>query len=234
MRRVFALSLLSFALAHAAAFDVNLEYEKLALRNGRVIENARIKSYDHGNGKVTVISGKNIHSIQLELLPDNVAARILELVPTEATAVAREEKTDRKQAARAEQQARQERDKARVEQKAQDSRQQREAVAESNAENSEVRLFAATTRLARERASRYFRYEYKPGSGSTFVIRQDVTLENPELIPGWPGRCRVQGSIGLEFYDSRGHSFGTSLRSFEVTVEQDSTGATKVVDFTAK
>jgi hypothetical protein len=66
------------------------------------------------------------------------------------------------------------------------------------------------------------------------VIRQGVTLGEPEEVSGWPGRCRVSGNVGLQFYDSRGSSFSTTVREFEVTVQKNDRGVEEVVDFTLK
>ena len=228
MLRAFTPFLLSAAVVLAAAYDVNLPYASLALKNGRTLADVTIKSFDHENGKVVVMAGRNLHSLQIELLPDEVAARVIALVPEEGKALAREEKAGRKQEQREQQKTEQE------------LKRQRDdgAGKQANRENAEAQaranLVARTKQLAREKADYYFRYEYKPGSGSSVVIRQGVTLGEPEEVSGWPGRCRVKGNVGLQFYDSRGSSFSTTVREFEVTVQKNDRGVEEVVDFTLK
>ena len=180
------------------------------------------------------MAGRTLHSVQIEMLPDEVAAKIIALVPEESKALAREEKAGRKQVQRTQEKARQE-----LNRQTRDDRQRAsEANKQANRENAEsqarARLIARTKLLAREKADHYFRYEYKPGSGSSVVIRQGVTVGEPEEVAGWPGRCRVSGNVGLQFYDSRGSSFSTTVREFEVTVQKNDRGVEEVVDFTLK
>ena len=222
--------LLTATLLAAASYEVNLAYEVLALKNGQTLKNVRIKSYDHGSGNVIILVDRTIQSLQIELLPDEVAAKIGALVPEEAKAIAREDRADQKQAQRNQSQATQE-------QKRSAEHQRRAASAareQSQRANEESAALARTKQLARERALHYFTYENRSGSGSSIVLRQSIILGEPEEVPGWPGRTRVSGSIGLQSYDSRGRSFDTSRREFEVTVAKNAKGDEEVIDFTVK
>lgn len=226
--------LLTATVLTAASYEVNLDYEALALKNGQALRNVRIKSYDHGSGKVIILVDRTIQSLQLELLPDEVAAKVGAMVPEEAKALAREDRADRKQAQRAQSQATRE-------QQLRSESQRRAATAareQSRRANEEAAAQAAararTKQLARERALHYFTYENRSGSGSSIVLRQSIILGEPEEVPGWPGRTRVSGSIGLQSYDSRGRSFDTSRREFEVTVARNAKGDEEVIDFTVK
>jgi len=233
IRRLFPY-LLTATLLTAASYEVNLTYEVLALKNGQTLKAVRIKSYDHGSGKVIILVDRTIQSLQIELLPEDVAAKIGAMVPEEAKALAREERADQKQAQRTQDQAAQERQR-RIEQqrraaaavREQDRRASQEAAARAAAA-------AKTKQLARERALHYFTYENRSGSGSAIVLRQSIILGEPEEVPGWPGRTRVSGSVGLQSYDSRGRSFDTSRREFEVTVAKNAKGDEEVIDFTLK
>jgi hypothetical protein len=226
--------ILSAAAAFAAAYDVNLPYASLALKNGKTLTGATIKSYDHDNGKVVVMAGRSLHSLQIELLPDEVAAKVIALVPEERKALAREEKAGRKQEQREQVKTRQELKRQTREERTLDTEAKKQANRDQAEAQAKARLVARTKQLAHAKADHYFRYEYKPGSGSTVVIRQGVTLGEPEEVSGWPGRCRVSGNVGLQFYDSRGSSFSTTVREFEVTVQKNDRGVEEVVDFTLK
>lgn len=234
MLRALTPFLLSAAVVLAAAYDVNLPYASLALKNGRTLADVTIKSFDHENGKVVVMAGRTLHSLQIELLPDEVAARVLALVPEESKALAREEKAGRKQEQRGQENAKQEVKRQTREERQQAAAAKKQADRDNAEAQARARLIARTKQLAREKADYYFRYEYKPGSGSSVVIRQGVTLGEPEEVSGWPGRCRVSGNVGLQFYDSRGSSFSTTVREFEVTVQKNARGVEEVVDFTLK
>jgi hypothetical protein len=59
-----------------------------------------------------------------------------------------------------------------------------------------------------------------------------MELSEPEDIIGWMGRQRVKGLIMLEYYDSKGRSFNSMMAHFEVIVETDDKGQSKVIDFT--
>ena len=234
MLRAFIPFFLSATVAFAAAYDVNLPYASLALKNGRTLADVTIRSFDHENGKVVVMAGRSLHSLQIELLPDEVAARVIALVPEESKALAREEKAGRKQDQRAQGKARQELKRQTREERQLDAAARKQANRDQAEAQDRARLVARTKQLARAKADHYFRYEYKPGSGSSVVIRQGVTLGEPEEVSGWPGRCRVSGNVGLQFYDSRGSSFSTTVREFEVTVQKNARGVEEVVDFTLK
>jgi len=234
MFRSFTPFILSAAVAFAAAYDVNLPYASLALKNGRTLTDATIKSFDHENGKVVVMAGRSLHSLQIEMLPDEVAARVIALVPEESKALAREEKAGRKQEQRGQVKTKQELKRQTQEDRQRDAEARKQVNRENVEAQARARLIARTKQLAREKADHYFRYEYKPGSGSSVVIRQGVTLGEPEEISGWAGRCRVSGNVGLQFYDSRGSSFSTTVREFEVTVQRNDRGVEEVVDFTLK
>jgi len=233
MIRAFTPFILSAAAAFAAAYDVNLPYASLALKNGRTLTDVTIKSFDHENGKVVVMAARELHSLQIEMLPDDVAAKVIALVPEESKALAREEKASRKQ-----EQREQEKSKQELKRQTREERQRASEMSKpsnrDNADQARTRLLARTKQLAREKADYYFRYEYQPGSGSSVVIRQGVMVGEPEEVTGWSGRCRIKGSVGLQFYDSRGSSFSTTVREFEVTVQRNDRGVEEVVDFTLK
>ena len=220
--------------ASAAPYVVDLKFETLALRNGQTLKNGVIKSYDHANGKVVIHVNREITSLQLEMLPEEMGARVISLVPDEVKDAARQEKADRKQDKRtsaldAAAQAKQDADR-RARATAEAKARAEQTMQTYDKEN--VRRKAKS--LARDRADRYYRYEMKPGSGSAYILESSYQLSEPEEVPGWDRRYRIKGSVGLEYYDTRGRGLETSTSKFEVLVGPDSNGNIVALDFTAK
>lgn len=73
---------------------------------------------------------------------------------------------------------------------------------------------------ALRRARNYFRFEFPLGSSSSIVSLGEIELTTPQLVPGWEGRCRTEGQVLLEIYDSRGRSFQRRTSRFEVVTER--------------
>lgn len=222
------------AVAVATPHKVELAFETLALKNGKTLPNGTVRSYDPASGNVVVMSGRSIVSLQIELLPDEVAARIAALVPSESKDEARAAREERRRTAQ-EQKKQNERGAARAAAeaaRAKDARQARQH--ESQEELRQAKISRAAREAAAARARRYFTYESKPGSGATVTVRREVEVEEPVPVTGWPDRYRVKGSIGLEYYDSKGRSFNNSIRDFEVIVQGDERGNVKVVDFSPR
>jgi hypothetical protein len=213
--------------------QVGLSFPVIHLKNGKDINAAEIKTFDASSGRVVILSDRSIASIQIQLLPDDVAARIISLVPPEPPArpppsASMQYGSESPQGAAvsgamARRVVPQSRDRQPVVQSGSDERSESELVERSNRE---------IKRLAKSRAYKYYRYEMRPGSGYVAVTESSIELEEPEEIPGWPGRRRVRGEIALEFFDSVGRSFNSTTGRFEVTTETNGKGATKVVDFT--
>jgi hypothetical protein len=59
-----------------------------------------------------------------------------------------------------------------------------------------------------------------------------IQLHPPRPIANWPGRHRVQGRVGLRFYDSGKGSFDTRVRQFTAEVRTLPEGDWEVVSFT--
>lgn len=225
---------LMVASASAAPHVVDLKFEKLELRNGQKFQAGAIKSYDHANGKIVIHANRQILSVQIELLPEELAQTVISLVPEEAKQEKREQKAERKEQNRTASQRSAAANKA-----ANDAWARNGAVAKANAEAAkqaaakEDAVIRAKS-LARERANRFYRYELKPGSGSVYIIGAGVQLDEPIEVAGWDRRYRVTGSVGLEYYDSRGRSFQILTKKFEVLVGPDSYGNVVALDFSEK
>lgn len=237
MKRTFAcLALWAFVALHSLAIGkphtLDLVFEKLELKNGRTLAAGKIRSYDPSTGRTVVFVSREVVSLQIELLPDELQQRIVSLAPSESREAQRElrENERREESAAAEQRRRElaeERSKVRRQAAESDA-----ARVEGTAEQLAQKHIAAAKRAAYTRADRYYRYEMKLGSGATFVVRRDIELTEPEAVPGWENRYRIKGTIGLEFFDSRGSSFSNALRSFEVIVKGVERGNAAVLDFT--
>lgn len=229
--------MLGFALlaaAWAAPHKIEMPVENLVLKNGQKYANGTIQSFDHASGKVVLMADRKITSLQLELLPDELADRIIAMVPDETQDAIRAEKSARKQQEADAARTKAAQEKARAEELSRGAAEGRARAAETAKETKQEQMKAETTRLARTRADRYFRYEFRPGSGATVQIRRDIDLEEPVEVAGWANRYRVQGQIGLEYYDSKGRSFNSTVQRFEVTAQGDNQGRMTVVDFTVK
>jgi hypothetical protein len=232
------LSVLLFGLlvvsASAAPHVIDLKFENLTLRNGQKLQNGTIKSYDHANGKVVINADRQITSIQIELLPADVAERVISLVPEEVKDNARQEKADRKQQKKtsAQNSAAQTKSANDAWLKANADAGVRSEEAKKVREKESVRQQAKS--LAYSRANRYFRYELKPGSGSVYITGSGIQMEEPIEVTGWDRRYRVAGTVGLEYYDTRGRSFQTLTSRFEVIVGPDSNGSVVALDISVK
>lgn len=223
-----------FTMVAAAPHKIELAVDDLVLKNGQRFVSGTIRSYDHANGKVVLMADRKIVSIQLELLPDDLAEKIIAMVPEESKDETRTEKSERHRKQAEAKRNSEAAAKARTEETNRRRAESQARAAEATKASRHDQMKAETSRLARSRADRYFRYEFKPGSGATVQIRRDIDLEEPEEVAGWPNRFRVQGQIGLEYYDSKGRSFSTTSQRFEVTAQGDDRGKMTIVDFTVK
>lgn len=230
LRRVFAaLAITIVASVHGAPQKVDIAFDSLALKNGRTLSQGVVKTYDPETRRVVIVCGKDITSIPPGLLPDDLASQLDRIVPRGPS------RSENEPPRRAPAHTADRRNQDATPPKAAESRSDAPATNEAkqrDALNSLIKRRAKEA--ASRRADRYFRYEMKPGSGATFVIRRDVEVEEPQEVPGWDRRYRVRGTIGLEFYDSKGNSFNSTIRSFEVMVEGDKDGNVNVVDFSQR
>jgi hypothetical protein len=230
MKAKTVLFLVACATASAVPHKVDVRFESLALRNGTTLSQGTIKSYDPATGRVVLQAARAITSCQIELLPDDVAAQVVSLVPDAETDAAMTAKARRETNERAAQEiARKNREQQAEAAKARAA----QAKSETPARPDDA-VQTRAKRMAYEKAYRYYRYEFKPASGSIAIIGQGVQVDEPVAVAGWDRRYRVTGNVGLEFYDSRGRSFDRTTRAFEVLVGPDSNGNPVVLDFTAK
>lgn len=212
---------------------VDLKVESLELKNGKNLGAATIKSLDHETGTVIVMSDRSLASVQLELLPDQVAERVVALVPPESKAIARDRELDRdrgRREAKADAEAR----SRRIEAQLKADRETRSGNAQIQIEAQRKAQETARVKAAARRAmERHFRYDFVIGP-STWVFRTEIELEEPEPMAGWPGRHRIRGTAGIQYYVSRGESLNSMRRDFEVTMRENERGALEASDITIK
>jgi hypothetical protein len=212
---------------------VDIHVDSIQLKNGKKFTNADIKSYDHQTGNVVIMANRSITSIQLELLPDELAERIVSLVPAEAKSLARDDRLAR------ESEARITKTKADAERKRQEAqlkaeRERRSGEAQVNlAAQRERQTLSRVMAVAERRAARYFKYEFNLGT-SVYVFKTDLDFEEPEPVTGWPDRYRVKGKAGISYYVSKGSSLNSLARDFEVTVQANPKGVLEAVDVTCR
>ena len=212
---------------------VEIHVDSVQLKNGKKFSNADIKSYDHQTGNVVIMANRSITSIQLELLPDELAERIVSLVPAEAKSLARDDRLARESEARiAKAKADAESKKRDAQVKAQ--REERKADAQADlAAQRERQTLSRVMAVAERRAARYFKYEFNLGT-SVYVFDTDFDFEEPEAVTGWPDRYRVRGKAGIRYYVSKGSSLNTLARDFEITIQANPKGVFEAVDFTCR
>ncbi len=205
----------------AAVVEVNLPYKTLRLKDGMLFTDAAVKSFNTNAGTVVLVVNKDLISLRTSLLPDDVNTRLKELTPVlskeEQEAEKEQEAADRKKAA----------DTAERRQKMAEEDAQAVRAANRNlnvkvAEQTAVKADASldyVAKFAEERAKSYFNYQDDPYSNIGAVVGSDILLENPEPVPGWPGRYRVEGTANRQFINSRSSGFGRGHKEFEMLIQ---------------
>ena len=74
-------------------------------------------------------------------------------------------------------------------------------------------------KFAESRARAYFKYQDAPNSNIGAVVSSDIFLENPEPVPGWTGRYRVEGVAYRQYINNQASGFGRSGQQFEILIQ---------------
>lgn len=82
--------------------------------------------------------------------------------------------------------------------------------------------------FVREHVEFYFTHAYRPGTGAVIMLSNMILLREPQPIANWPGRHRVQGRMGLRYYESGMGSFATRTRNFTAEVRQLPSGESEL------
>lgn len=220
-RLLLPLALLLTVPAAALVVDVNLPYKELRLKDGMLFTDVAVRSFNTLTGTATLVVSKDLISVRTTLLPDEVAARLKALAPVqtpeEIEAEKKQDAADRLKAAETA-----ERRQKQAEDEAQAARAASRSLNVKTAGETAVqpdRVLAEVAKFAEERAKAYFKYQDDPLSNIGAVVGSDIFFENPEPVPGWTGRYRVEGKAYRQFINNQASGFGRSAKEFEILVQ---------------
>jgi hypothetical protein len=228
---------LAFAIkAAAVVIDVNLPYKDLHLKDGTVMTEVAIKSFNSIAGTALLLADRQLISVQTSLLPDEVRTRLDGLVPNLsseelAAAKTREAEIYDKAVKRAEH---------RQELAEEEARKNREANRDLNvklAENAATKndkLMEEVAKVAATQAKIYFKYQDDPLSNIGAVTGSDLQLDDPEPVPGWTGRYRVSGTAYRQYINNQGSGFGRGAKDFEMLIQTSDRKKPEIVDIRVK
>jgi hypothetical protein len=238
MFRRFLLPLICLLAAKATALvvDVNLPYKELRLKDGMLFNEVTVRSINTAAGTVVLFTNGELISVRTSLLPDEVNARLQTLAPAqskeEQAEEKRQEEADRKKAAE-----KSERRQHMAEEDAQAARAASRTLNVKAAEQAATRAdrtLAEVARFAQERAQAYFKYRDDPHSNIGAVIGSDIFLENPEPVPGWTGRYRVEGSAYRQYINNQASGFGRGGKEFEMLIQTSEIKKPEIVEIRIK
>lgn len=211
--------LFCFAFLVARAEDVPLQFKRIELYDGRTLNNVTIKTYDPSAGRVLVVADGMASMIPLKVFPVPLDKQISETAPRSGSSTATVTQKAPSPGPTSPQPV----------QRAPNADRTYLDAAENARAEADLRQHA---QVARTRAERYFRYEYRLGSNAVRVRSVDLDTRPPESVSGWTGRYRTNGKAYIEYFDSAGWSHSRTNASFEVVTEQKATGHIEAVDFT--
>ena len=233
--------LLPFALAlaikaTALVIDVNLPYKELRLKDGTVLNDAAVKSFNSTADTALVLSDKGLVSLPTSLLPDAVNTRLKELAPALskeelAAAKAREAERYDKAAKKAERRQQEAEDEARAAREA--NRNLNVKRAETTGTNPD-KLLEEVAKVAAAQAKIYFTYQDDPHSNIGAVIKSDLQMDDPEPVPGWAGRYRVSGTAYRQYINNQSSGFGRGSKEFEILIQTSDRKKPEIVDIWVK
>lgn len=221
IRRLFSLACLVAVSVSAVVVEVNLPYKELRLKDGMLFTDVAVKSFNTSAGTVILQANKELISLRTSLLPADVSARLKELTPVqseeEQEAEKQQEAADRKKAAEnAERRQKMAEEDAHAARAA--NRNLNVKVAEQVAAKADNTL-EAVAKFAGERAHAYFKYQDDPLSNIGAVVGSDISLQNPEPVPGWTGRYRVEGTAYRQYINNQASGFGRGAKEFEILIQ---------------
>lgn len=231
------LAMLLAVQAAAVVVEVQLPYKDLRLKDGTLLTEVAIKSFNTSAGTALLLVKKDLISVRMSLLPDEVSARLKELTPVlskeEQEAEKKQEVEARQLAARnAERRQQQAENEVRADRAA--SRQVNVQAREQADKRNADRLVEEVAVVAEARARVYFKYEDDPHSNIGAVVSGDLSLEAPEPVPGWTGRYRVTGTAYRQYINNQASGYGRGHKDFEILIDTADKGKPKVVDIRVK
>ena len=105
------------------------------------------------------------------------------------------------------------------------------------AEQTATRLEALpdeVARFAEQRAQAYFKYQADPLSNIGLVVGSDIYLKDPEPVPGWSGRYRVEGTAYRQYLNNQASGFDRSRKEFEMLIQTHETKQPEIVEIRIK
>lgn len=215
----------------AETVEVSLSLPQLTLKNGRVYKPAVIKTYNPVTSRVVFLSGRQFLTVLAGELPDEILAKLKLRVPVpgpEELKAQPEKAKPQKPTQAGGAQILNGRPEATAPLTTAELRrlQQEQADYEKRYEaEREARLRQGVAQVAQDAVRA--RYLHGDQSGmNRIILTSELTLAEPEPVPGWEGRYRVTGSGS--FRDEG--SGDTRRRSFEVLVQTKAHAWPEVVD----
>lgn len=222
--------------AAAVIVDVNLPYKELRLKDGMLFTDVAVRSINTSAGTVMLMVNKELISVRTSMLPDEVTARLKELAPAqtreEMEAEKQQDAADRRKVAE-----NAERRQRRLEDEALAARTASRTLNVKAAAEEAARVEAIpdeVARFAESRARAYFKYQDSPHANIGAVISSDIFLENPEPVPGWGGRFRVEGVAYRQFINNQASGFGRSGQEFEILIQTHEHKKPEIVEIRIK
>ena len=236
LRFLFPVGALLAAQAMAVVVDVNLPYKNLQLKNGLSFADVVVRSINTTAGTAMLLVEKDLVSVRTSQLPDEVAARLKELTPTQtpeevAEAKAQEAASRKVAAERAERRQRMAEDEAQAVRAA--SRNLNLKAAAETAAKREA-LPDEVAKFAEQRARAYFRYQADPHSNIGAVVSSDLMFDDPEPVPGWGGRYRVEGVAYRQYINNQSSGFGRDGQEFEILIQTHERKKPEIVEIRIK
>jgi hypothetical protein len=222
--------------AGAAVVEVNLPFKTLRLKDGIVLTDVAVKSFNTVTGTAMLLVEKDLVSVRTSQLPDDLRAKLQEIAPPltadEQEAEKLQAAADRKKALEnAERRQRLAEDEAaaiRAASRDQNVRAAADRAARREALPDEIAMFAES------RARAFFRYQSDPHSNIGAVINSDIFLENPEPVPGWGGRWRVEGVAYRQYINNQASGFGRSGQEFEILIQAHESKRPEIIEIRVK
>jgi len=237
IRRLLPLACLLAVSASAIVVEVNLPYKELRLKDGMLFTDVAVRSFNTTAGTVVLLAkNKELISLRTSLLPADVSTRLKELTPVQS----KEEQEAEKLQEAAERKKATENAERRQKMAEEDAQAARAASRNLNvkvAEHTAVRTddtLATVAKFAEERAHAYFKYQDDPHSNIGAVVGSDISLKNPEPVPGWTGRYRVEGTAYRQYINNQASGFGRGAKEFEILIQTRDGKTPEIVEIRIK
>lgn len=197
----------------AAAGEAPLKLARLELADGRALTNVVVKSYDAVSGRLLLVADGTAMLIPVSLVPAPFGERLKADAPRAGSSMSVVPAAPDAGPAPA------------------PAAPPAAPAATPAAGADDAAAIADHRQVAEERARQYYEFEFMAGSGAVSVTKLDIQTRPPEPVPGWPGRYLTRGKAFVEFYESKGRSFGRRAGRFEVVTLQKPDQSVIVVEF---